>query len=364
MSIFGQVWVFSAIAFVLGAFLAWLFLVRPAQRRIRELERRLAAREATPMATRVAAPVPRVAAAPTEPDEPVAPMPSTRQFQAAEPEPAELTRQLSPVTDWPERDSLQGTPSRHAEPDAAEEEKDDFHLADQPWDLEPERQDVTSVLDPDDSMRSEPYGEATQHIEAQPEPAPERPETLRGPSLFEPVPYDADEEPDPEPRDAELPDDTPPVYAFSDPDAVPEPEEAIEQTQVLPKRQRRKPPLGGFEPPRPIQPSIRPVARRDPEPEGSGLSGSLFEPSVAPGGAPPARELTPSDGELPAGPFGPGSAMPLPGGGRPAEEFVVKASVTALRYCTEDSSQFPRMVAEVWFRTPADAERVGFRPLS
>jgi hypothetical protein len=56
--------------------------------------------------------------------------------------------------------------------------------------------------------------------------------------------------------------------------------------------------------------------------------------------------------------------MPRPGGGRPSDDFGVKASVTALRYCTDESPQFPRMVAEVWFRTPEDAERVGFRPLT
>ncbi|MFE0028187.1 hypothetical protein [Amycolatopsis sp. NPDC059021] len=151
---------------------------------------------------------------------------------------------------------------------------------------------------------------------------------------------------------------------------VPE-ETPAEATQVLPKRQPREAPRGGFEPPRPIQPSMRPVERRDPELTG-GHSGSLFEPSVQPNQVvasmaqppepPPAREV--AEDSVPPGPFGPGSAMPRPGGGRPAEGFAVKASVTALRYCTEDSPQFPRMVAEVWFRTPSDAERVGFRPLS
>ncbi|MFD9959208.1 hypothetical protein [Amycolatopsis sp. NPDC058986] len=153
-------------------------------------------------------------------------------------------------------------------------------------------------------------------------------------------------------------------------DDVPE-ETPAEATQVLPKRQPRESPRGGFEPPRPIQPSMRPVERRDPELTG-GHSGSLFEPSVQPNQVaasmaqppepPPAREV--AEDSVPPGPFGPGSAMPRPGGGRPAEGFAVKASVTALRYCTEDSPQFPRMVAEVWFRTPSDAERVGFRPLT
>ncbi|GAA4539841.1 sunset domain-containing protein [Amycolatopsis samaneae] len=155
-------------------------------------------------------------------------------------------------------------------------------------------------------------------------------------------------------------------------DEVPE-ETPAETTQMLPKRQPREAPRGGFEPPRPIQPSMRPVERR--EPEGAGAhSGSLFEPSVQPNQVaasmaqqaapepPPAREV--AEDAVPPGPFGPGSAMPRPGGGRPAEGFAVKASVTALRYCTEESPQFPRMVAEVWFRTPSDAERVGFRPLT
>ena len=79
--------------------------------------------------------------------------------------------------------------------------------------------------------------------------------------------------------------------------------------------------------------------------------------------APPARSHE-QGAPVPSGPFGPGSAMPLPGGGRPSPDFSVKASVTALRYCTDGSAQFPQMVAEVWFRTPADAERVGFRPVS
>ncbi|GLZ40033.1 hypothetical protein [Actinokineospora sp. NBRC 105648] len=67
---------------------------------------------------------------------------------------------------------------------------------------------------------------------------------------------------------------------------------------------------------------------------------------------------------VPPGPFGPGSAMPLPGGRSPSSEYTIKASVTALRYCSPDSPKFDRTVAEVWFRSVADAERVGFRPLA
>jgi hypothetical protein len=97
---------------------------------------------------------------------------------------------------------------------------------------------------------------------------------------------------------------------------------------------------------------------------------SLFEP-VLPAGEeentvvpPPPHRMRGGDGTASGrGPFGPGSAMPLPGGGSPSPEYTIKASVTALRYCTPESPQFGRTVAEVWFRTAADAERVGFRPV-
>ena len=91
---------------------------------------------------------------------------------------------------------------------------------------------------------------------------------------------------------------------------------------------------------------------------------SLFEAYIPPEEAPPQPPGQTAAGSfVPPGPFGPGSAMPLPGGGAPSPEFQIKASVTAQRYCTPESPQFGRTVAEVWFRTAADAERVGFRPV-
>jgi hypothetical protein len=91
---------------------------------------------------------------------------------------------------------------------------------------------------------------------------------------------------------------------------------------------------------------------------------SLFEPIVpaedSPVVPPPHRVRGDGNGR---GPFGPGSAMPLPDGASPSPEFTIKASVSALRYCTPESPQFGRTVAEVWFKSSADAERVGFRPV-
>lgn len=124
-----------------------------------------------------------------------------------------------------------------------------------------------------------------------------------------------------------------------------------------------------------VQVETRPAdnGHADAKPAGEPEGRALFEPMV-----PPSAEEKPDtstdrvdgsagqqDGQVAApGPFGPGSAMPNPGGGSPSPEFTVKASVTALRYCTEESPEFSRIVAEVWFKSTADAQRVGFRPLA
>jgi len=141
-----------------------------------------------------------------------------------------------------------------------------------------------------------------------------------------------------------------PTHAFTTP-VEPEPNHAFESepTQVF-----TPPPSEPYTPP--VDESFAPPV---PGPAESGRS--LFEPVIPVADQHAAVE---QDEFVPPGPFGPGSAMPLPGGGSPAPEFNVKASVTALRYCTKDNPQFDRIVAEVWFRTPSDAERVGFRVLS
>lgn len=54
----------------------------------------------------------------------------------------------------------------------------------------------------------------------------------------------------------------------------------------------------------------------------------------------------------------PHSALPLPDGGAPSDEYTVKGIVD--RFHTTESPHYPRVRAEVWFRTEADAERAGF----
>lgn len=132
---------------------------------------------------------------------------------------------------------------------------------------------------------------------------------------------------------------------------------------ALPKRVPSKP---RHQVPFEVQPSStpEPVVTADQAVE---PARSLFEPIIPAADEgmstppPPHRLRSGSGGGR--GPFGPGSAMPLPGGASPSPDFTIKASVAALRYCTPESPQFGRTVAEVWFRTAADAERVGFRPV-
>lgn len=166
------------------------------------------------------------------------------------------------------------------------------------------------------------------------------------------------------------------IPVITDETPAPEPAAPAKATGATRTATQRRPKENGAK----VQVETRPAdnGRKQAEPALSAQAPpegrALFEPMVAP----PAEEkpdtsstghadgsATQHDGQFATpGPFGPGSAMPNPGGGSPSPEFMVKASVTALRYCTEENPEFSRIVAEVWFKSTADAERVGFRPLS
>ncbi|MBM7770422.1 hypothetical protein JOD54_000626 [Actinokineospora baliensis] len=217
------------------------------------------------------------------------------------------------------------------------------------------------------------------------------------PVEVEPV-FEPDTEPERQPAHAALDSGyTDPSTAVTDPPGFQQPIEPTpaygqatpeRNSSVLPKRIPSKPqnrfPFGvqtatataTTPAPAPVVPEPEPALQTTPDRERS-----LFEPilpadlSEAKQAPPPppnrlrgARTLQQSptgmDPFVPPGPFGPGSAMPLPGGRSPSSEYTIKASVTALRYCAPESAKFDRTVAEVWFRSVADAERVGFRPLA
>jgi hypothetical protein len=121
-----------------------------------------------------------------------------------------------------------------------------------------------------------------------------------------------------------------------------------------------------------------------------GAGRSLFEPVIAPDDTPPdydaplfdptggqgttprpirvrtgveATGPTPVIGnghEPPAGPFGPGSALPLPDGRPPSPGFRVKARTSSMVFHTESSPFYERLEPQVWFRDQQDAERAGF----
>jgi hypothetical protein len=418
MSIFGQVWLWSLAAFFVGVLLTWLVLVLPLRKSVRKLESALAQAHADAARTPANAAGlgtetyarhepsydesrynenPYEEARPQETSYPgtlvASPVSRDDVHDDIDQDFAELDSQVPPRTppsgDYrPEPEEAYPASATQVMAPVAEPEQDD-----------PYRTAASEYLSPEDDEQFEPEAApALSQLEQQLEPdtagslfqRPDAEPHAQDPDWFDhqPSQRSAFEEPVERTRyisehpgsvvEEEPEDDETPQYAFAGDDSaggeldVP-PETPAEATQVLPKRQPRGTGSvrGGFDTPQPIQPSMRTVERREPELSGA-HSGSLFEPSVQPNQtavgvspepppAPPARE-TPED-SVPPGPFGPGSAMPRPGGGRPSDAFEVKASVTALRYCTDESEQFPKMVAEVWFRTAEDAERVGFRPL-
>ena len=63
-----------------------------------------------------------------------------------------------------------------------------------------------------------------------------------------------------------------------------------------------------------------------------------------------------------AEPFGPGSAAPRPDGSSPGPEYPIKGNAQSKLFHPPTSPYYGRTRAEVWFRTPADAEAAGFRP--
>jgi hypothetical protein len=60
------------------------------------------------------------------------------------------------------------------------------------------------------------------------------------------------------------------------------------------------------------------------------------------------------------GPFGPGSALPLPDGSAPSPQFRVKARTSSMVFHTESSPFYERLEPQVWFRSADDAQRAGF----
>jgi hypothetical protein len=117
-------------------------------------------------------------------------------------------------------------------------------------------------------------------------------------------------------------------------------------------------------------PEAEPAAKPEPVTESAAEADAelaktepVSEPEAAPEATDPAlstldaAELQPAAEE---GPFGPGSAKPLADGAAPGEEFTVKGKRSSKLFHTAESPYFGRTKADVWFKTPADAESAGF----
>jgi len=439
-SLFGEVWFWSLLAFLIGALLTWVLLVRPAQQRVNQLERQPQQRAPRPPRPAQGASGAMGAAGLAEPE-------YRRPEETEWPDAGGSAGPASPPTRWLEQDSL---PAQRAEPYPPRQVEDDYRIGedtgyrddypvageadyDQQYrdieDLE-ELEQPTAAEDDELGLFEEEYdeeqpagadiadrlgepdtarpgfdaldadvdsdaattrqappdaAEQTQFVQPEPMAWPEAP-TQAQPPTPEPepeleleeftrrVPPRSDRTTPPAPvptadeqAEPSLFEEEQPTSAIGPDGQLPDIEPDFDPDTGLPKRTRGASTQirGGFEPPRPIQPSVRPIARRTPQADTMTSAGSLFEPTAADAAAqaPPARTPAAEQRSVPPGPFGPGSAMPLPGGGRPGADFTVKGSVTALRYCPEDSPRFGEMVAEVWFASADDAERVGFRPL-
>jgi hypothetical protein len=434
MPIFGQVWLWSLLAFLLGALVLWLLMVLPVRRRIDELERRLAALRPDAKHPERERRVPAAA----DPEPAIVPgfgdsgsadeirsesltrayaLPEPPESPYAEPgiaEPEErgalrLSPEGAPATDATAYLGALGTPLVPTEPPPGgrdwfdevpsaassggehrlvdDEDADDergtiftqrtrpipaevIRQLDEAGRADAPRQEDSLVDDLEEEPAEEPlpvgrHEPLTQFVEPEPDPEAE-PSQSNGLTHAEEAP--------PEPEPMPMPptkrsDERVSLLSQGKRSPFAELTQVTQGTTVetertqsaLPKRVPAKPqhrhPFG-------VQ-TVSPAAT-----SGSERTRSLFEPVVPADGGdsgelpPPPHRLRSADSRPSTpGPFGPGSAMPLPGGASPSPEFTIKASVTALRYCTPESPQFGRTVAEVWFRSAADAERVGFRPV-
>jgi hypothetical protein len=85
------------------------------------------------------------------------------------------------------------------------------------------------------------------------------------------------------------------------------------------------------------------------------MNGPLADPAFT-----PVRQPEGDGGTTDAGPFGPGSALPLPDGSAPSPDFRIKARTSSMVFHTESSPFYERLEPQVWFRDAEDARHAGF----
>ena len=121
--------------------------------------------------------------------------------------------------------------------------------------------------------------------------------------------------------------------------------------------------------PSPAPPQAEPEAPAAREAEVAAEPAATSEPAAEPepaastpaASSESARQATAVEEAVPAGPYGPASATPLPDGSAPSAEFTVKGNGGSMLYHAPESPYFTRTKAEAWFRTAEDAEAAGFQ---
>jgi hypothetical protein len=91
----------------------------------------------------------------------------------------------------------------------------------------------------------------------------------------------------------------------------------------------------------------------------TGVEVTQSMPAIQPVPRPDEGQADQEDGDA-AGPFGPGSALPLADGSAPAPQFRIKARTSSMVFHTESSPFYDRLEPQVWFRDAEDAQRAGF----
>ena len=335
--LFTQVWLWSLAAFALGSLITWLLFVRPLQRRLNSVTGEYA--DYVDYVEHAA--------------------PETEEGPLDLLDPPELL-------DPPDRLG----PAREPEPMFG-----DWDRAPRPWSTR-----VTAEAPAEVTQQVPAVGGDTIQSEV-PAAEPEEPQTTEAPTWFQKASVDdVESSPDwPDAQGAETPAAQKSSGVWTPPADEKERAEA-ETSEARDDQSESESKLSGqlrslFEPvadenppsvpplgaevtqniPRVVEDGDNPLPRRTP---GAGPRPGQLRRTV---GDPPEGEPAPEPAEQDAESETNGAASEEPA--RPRREgYMIKGHFASRQYHTPESPQYERIVAEVWFRTPADAEQAGFEP--
>ncbi|GAA2809883.1 hypothetical protein [Saccharopolyspora taberi] len=318
--LFTQVWLWSLAAFALGSLITWLLFVRPLQRRLESVIAEPPGHEARSAVEDTRTDIEEAPLDLLDPPEP------DRLGPAREPEP-EFGNWDRPPRPWSARVPAE-MPAEITQQVVPKGGDGDTVTAEVPVTVRSDDAETPSWFEKPDLEDVAP--EWPQQADAGAEPEPEKPE-----------------KPEAEKPDAEKPEFGAPVSGQLR--SLFEPL-ADESTPYVP-------PLGAE-----VTQNIPRVDDGEPQPLPRRTPGAAPRP-----GLPRKQESTDeasesrSDGEHAQADAVNSEAAPA--AEEPAREgYMIKGHFASRQYHTPESPQYERIVAEVWFRTPADAEQAGFEP--